>query len=60
MGLSILIIIWLLIQLPLGISAGKFIVRRRGDESMGVNAHSMGVNAHEKRARFFVVGKDVA
>jgi hypothetical protein len=60
MPLSVLIIIWLLIQLPLGIAAGKFVARKRGDESMGVNAHSMGVNAHEKRARVFMVGKDVA
>jgi len=60
MPLSVLIIIWLLIQLPLGIAAGKFVARRRGDESMGVNAHSMGVNAREKRAGVFVDGQDIA
>ena len=45
MSLTALIIIWLLIQFPLGIVVGKCIRRGRGDESMGVNALSMGVNA---------------
>ncbi len=60
MSLTALIIIWLLIQFPLGIAVGKFIEWGCRDESMGVNAQSMGVNAHAKRADVFVDHLDAA
>jgi hypothetical protein len=60
MSLTALIIIWLLIQFPLGIVVGKCIRRGRGDESMGVNAQGMGVNAQGKRATVLVGDLDAA
>jgi hypothetical protein len=60
MSLTALIIIWLGIQVPLGVLVGKCIQRGHGDESMGVNAQSMVVNAHGKQADVFVDGLDAA
>jgi hypothetical protein len=60
MSLSALIIIWLMIQFPVGMAVGKFIGRRRWDEGIGVNAQGIGVNAHKKRAGVSADDLDVA